>query len=76
MLTHEAKCLVVLAGGVLERFIEKRARRIADSRHSEQTTSIDVENAIDGLTAEELADLPHLIERALDTYKRQSSRAA
>ena len=75
-LTHEARCLVILAGSVLERCIEKRARKIADSRAMSETAPEDVERATKEFLEEELSDLPQLIQQAIDNYKHRSNKAA
>ena len=76
VLTREARCLVILAGGVLERRIENRARTIADSRAAVEIAPEDVEKATTEFLKEKLPDLPHLIEEAIENYKRRSSKAA
>lgn len=76
MLTHEARCLVILAGGVLERCIENRAREIAASRSADEIAPEDIDKATTEFLREELSDLPHLIEEAIDKYKHRSSKAA
>ena len=76
MLTHEARCLVILAGGVLERCIENRARKIADSRAAAEIAREDVEKATTEFLTEELSALPNLVEQAIDNYKCRSSKAA
>ena len=75
-LTHEARCLLVVAGGSLERHIENRARKRAEGRAAAEVAREDVKKAIAEFLAEELSDLPHLIERAIDNYQRQLSKAA
>jgi len=76
MFTHEARCLVIVAGGVLERCIEKCARKIADSRAAAEIVGEDIEKAATELLREELSDLPDLIEQAIDNYKQQARKAA
>lgn len=75
-LTHEARCFVILAGGVLERCIESRARKIAGDRAAAEIVREDVEKATTHFLREELSDLPDLIEQAIDNYKHRSSKAA
>ncbi len=75
-LTREAQCLVVVAGAALERHIENCAREIADARTAAEVAREDVEKATAEFLAEELSDLPHMIERAIDNYQRQLSKAA
>lgn len=75
-LTREARCLLIVAGGALERRIENCAREIADARAAAEITREDVRKAIGEFLAEELSSLPHLIERAIDNYQRQLSKAA
>lgn len=75
-LTHESRCLVILAGGVLERCIENRARTIAASRSADEIAPEDVKNAVTEFLREGLSDLPHLIEQAMDDYEHRSSKAA
>ena len=74
--THEARCFAILAGGVLERCIEIRARRIAASRSAREIVREDVEKATAEFLEEELSSLPHLIEQAIEEYKDQSTKAA
>lgn len=74
--TREARCFAILAGGVLERCIESRARRIAASRLAPEIIPEDVERATTEFFEEELSGLPHLIEQAIEAYKRRSSKAA
>lgn len=74
--THEARCFAILAGGVLERCIEGRARRIAASRSASEIVPEDVERATKEFLEEELSSLPHLIEQAIERYKHQSTKAA
>ncbi len=54
ILTHEARCLVILAGSVLERCVETRAVRLAKSRSSVETSAHEVENAIRQSLSEDL----------------------
>lgn len=75
-LTHESRCLVILAGGVLERCIEDRARGIANSRSAAEIAPQDVEKATTEFLGEELSDLPRLIEEAISSYEHRSSEAA
>jgi len=75
-LTHEARCLVIVAGAALERRLEYRAREIADARAAAEIAREDVTNAITEFLADELSNLPHLIERAIDNYQQQLSKAA
>jgi hypothetical protein len=74
--THEARCFAILAGGVLERCIERRARRIAAGRSAREIVAEDVRRATREFLEEELSNLPHLIERAIEDYKRQSNKVA
>lgn len=75
-LTHESRCLVILAGHVLERCIETRAREIAGSRSVGEISPEDVERATAEFLREGLSELPCLIEQAIDRYHRQSIKAA
>lgn len=75
-LTHESRCLVILAGHVLERCIETRAREIASDRSAVEISPEDVEKASAEFLRDGLSDLPHLIEQALDRYHRESTKAA
>ena len=75
-LTHEARCLLIVTGGALERHIENRAREIADARAAAEIAREDVMKATAEFLAEGLSNLPHLIERAIDNYQRQLSKAA
>lgn len=75
-LTHESRCLVILAGGVLERCIEDRARTIAANRSADEIVPEDVEKASAEFFAEQLCDLPRLVQRAMSEYRRRSSKAA
>jgi hypothetical protein len=75
-LTHESRCLIILAGGVLERCIENRARTIAASRSADAVAAEDIDKATREFLREELADLPQLIGEATDEYRRRSSDAA
>lgn len=75
-LTHEAQCLVIVAGAALERHIENRAREIAGDRAAAEIAREDVTKATAKFLAEELSDLPNLIERAIDNYQQQLSKAA
>lgn len=75
-LTHESRCLVILAGGVLERCIEDRARTIAASRSADEIVPEDVKKATAEFLAEQLSDLPNLVERAMSKFQCRSSKAA
>ena len=75
-LTHESRCLLILAGGVLERRIENRARTIATSRSAEQISREDIEKATADFLREELSDLPHLVRQAMSKHRYRSSKAA
>ena len=75
-LTHEARCLVVLAGGVLERCIEDYARKIAHGRATAEIGPDDVKKATTEFFNEELPGLPRLIEQAIDQYQHQTRKAA
>ena len=74
--THEARCYVILAGGVLERCIESRAQKIAASRSAAEIVPEDVEKATTEFLEEELSSLPQLIEQAIARYKHRPSKAA
>ena len=74
-LTYEARCLVILAGSVLERCIENRAREIAGGRAAAEIAPEDVKAAA-GFLREDVSDLPRLIEQAMDNYKHRSTKAA
>jgi len=75
-LTHEARCLIIVAGTVLEGCIEDRAEELAASRSAAEITPEDVENAAKQFFDEGLSDLPALVEQAIDRYKRRSTKAA
>ncbi len=75
-LTHEARCLAIVAGAALQRRIENRAREIADARAAAEIAREDIMKAIAEFLTEELFNLPHLIEQAIDDYQRQLSKAA
>lgn len=76
--SHEARCLVVLAGQVVERQIEQRATRIAAAaaRGSELIGPDDIRAG----TAEVLRDiwssLPSIIEQELDGFEARNRSAA
>ncbi len=74
--SHEARCLVVLAGQVLERQIEQLATRIAVARGAELIEPDDVRAG----TAEVLRDfwssLPSIIEQELDGFEARNRSAA
>ena len=76
MLTREARCFVIVAGRVLERRIERCARRIAGSRRAAEIVGEDIEKAATEFLREESSDLPDLIKQAIDNYKQQSRKAA
>jgi hypothetical protein len=65
-----------VAGGVLERCIENRARTIAASRSADEIAPEDIEKATAEFLAEELSDLPHFIQQAMNEYRYRSSKAA
>ena len=75
-LTYEARYLVILAGSILERCIENRAREIADGRAAAEIAPEDVEAAAAEFFREDLSDLPQLIQQAMDKCKHRSSEAA
>lgn len=75
-LTHESRCLLIVAGAALERRIESRAREIAGGRAAAEIAREDVIKATAEFLAEELSNLPHLIEHAMDDYERQLNKAA
>lgn len=75
-LTHEARCLVILAGGVLERCIENRAREIAESRSDVQITPEDVQKATAEILKKGLCNLPPLIEQAFEVRSKDLTNAA
>ena len=75
-LTRESRCLVIVAGGVLERCIENRARAIAASRSADMIIREDVEAAAADFFADGLSDLPHLVQRAMSEFQYPSSKAA
>jgi hypothetical protein len=75
-LSHEARCLLILAGGALERCIEDRARTIAASRSAEQISAEDIEKATAEFLREELSVLPHLVQSAQSKHRNCSSKAA
>ena len=71
-LTHEARCLLILAGGVLERCIEDRARTIAASRSADEISPEDVEKATADFLREELSDLPGFVQQAMNKHRYRS----
>ena len=75
-LTHDARCLVILAGGVLERRIEDHARRIAEKRGSAQIEPDDVSAAATQVLREDLSQLPQVIEQELTAYTARKRNAA
>ena len=75
-LSHEARCLTIVAGDVLERCIEDRARAIAVSRSAAVISEDDVTQATREFFNEGLAKLPDLISRATEDFKRRSCQAA
>lgn len=75
-LTHESRCLVILAGGVLERCIEDRARTIAANRSADEIVPEDVERAAAEFLREELSDLPRFVQEAMNKSRYRSSKAA
>jgi hypothetical protein len=75
-LAFEARYLIVLAGHVLERGIEARAREIAEKRSAAEVAPEDVEAATAEFLAEDLVDLPRRIERAMETHRYRSNEAA
>ena len=76
VLTREARCLAIVAGGVLERRIKRCAERIAHRRGAAEIAADDIEKAVMKSLGEELSDLPDLIKQAIDDYKQQSRKAA
>lgn len=74
--THEARCLVVLAGQVLERHIEERARGIAESRGASQVESEDVRAGATEVLRENLSQLPAIIEHELEGFEARNRSAA
>ncbi len=75
-LMHESRCLLIVAGGALERCIENRARTIAAGRLADEITPEDVEIAMAGFLREELSDLPRLVQQAMERYRHHSIKAA
>ena len=75
-LTHESRCLLILAGGVLEWRIEYRARTIAANRSGHEILPEDVEKATAEFFTEELSDLPRLVREAMSKSRYRSSKAA
>lgn len=75
-LTHEARCLLIVAGGVLEDCIRSRARIIATNRSAEQISPEDVEQATAEFLREELSDLPHLVQQSQSEFRNHSNKAA
>jgi hypothetical protein len=75
-LTHESRCLLIVAGDAIERCIENRARAIATSRSDEQILPDDIEKATEEFLREELSDLPQLIQRAMSKFQLTPSKAA
>jgi hypothetical protein len=75
-LTHASRCLVILAGGVLERCIETRARTIAAGRSARDITPEHIEEATAEFFREELSNLPCFVQRAMNEYPCHSCKAA
>lgn len=75
-LTHEARCLIIVAGGVLESRLKNLAQSIAEARGAVQIAGEDVDEAVRAFLGEQIPQLPHLIESAIDEYKRRSAKAA
>jgi hypothetical protein len=75
-LTHEARCLLIVARGVLERCIRSRAQMIATSRLADEISPEDVEQATAEFLREELSGLPDLVQQALSEFQNCSNKAA
>ena len=75
-LSHEARCLLILAGGVLERRIENRAQTIADNRSADQISPEDIEMATVEFLRGDLSDLPNLVRKAISNHRNCSAKAA
>jgi len=76
LLTHESRCLIIAAGMVLERNIERRARAIAASRAAQEISPDDIEQAASEFFRAGLADLPGEVQRAILGYRQESIEAA
>ena len=75
-LTHEARCLLIVAGGVLERRIESRARAIAADQSAKQISPENIEQATEEFLREGLSDFPHLVQQALGKFRDCSNKVA
>jgi hypothetical protein len=75
-LTHESRCLIIVAGNTLERCIEDRAQTIAANRSADTIAPEDVEKATADFFREEIADLPRLVRESMDKYRHHFSKAA
>jgi len=75
-LTHESRCLLLVAGGALEQCIENRARAIAAGRSADEITPEDVETASAAFFREGLSGLPRLVQQAMERYRHCSTKAA
>jgi hypothetical protein len=75
-LTREARYLIILNGWVLERCIENRARTIAEARSSDEIAPEDIEKAMANFFREELSDLPHFVQQAMEERRSRLSKAA
>lgn len=75
-LTRDAGCLRIVAGGILERRIEDRARDLALCRGATAIEPEDVRKAITEVVHQEWSDLPQLIEQEVDACAERSKSAA
>lgn len=74
-LNHKARCLVIVAGEVIEGRIENRAREIALRRNATEIIPADVHRATTEFLRDELSTLPHLIEKTMEDYEHRTKAA-
>jgi hypothetical protein len=76
VLTHESRCLLIVAGSVIEYNVEDRARAIAASRSAKEITPDDVRKAMEEFFHEQLSDLPRLVQQAVNKFRCPQDKAA
>jgi hypothetical protein len=74
--THESRYLSILIGDVLRWGVDNRARLIAAKRKADKIAPEDIVQATKEFLAENLNDLPRLIEQAIEEHHRDICKAA
>ena len=75
-ITHDARCLIVIARSVVERKIEECAEQIARRRNAASIEPDDIQAAMVEVLHEHWEELPDIIESDVKSYQVRNRIAA